>query len=348
VFWNQGAEHVYGWTRQEALGQIVHTLLRTEFPAPLPEIHATFFQEGRWKGELVHHRRDGTRLTVASRWTLQRDSHGNPAAFVEINNDITEQKRIELSLQEKNVELEKANQAKDNFLATMSHELRTPLNAIIGFTGTLLMRLPGPLTADQEKQLRTVQGSARHLLSLINDLLDLAKIESGKVELHPETILCQGVIQDVVMSLKPQAVAKRLELNFRPPPGDLPVRADRRALSQILLNLINNAIKFTEAGSITVDVERKKTDRGTAIEFRVADTGIGIRSEDQVKLFRAFSQVYDTGKRRQEGSGLGLHLSAKLAELMGGQITFQSEHARGSTFTFTLEERDTPCPPASC
>src|ERR1700730_1824268 len=111
--------------------------------------------------------------------------------------DVTERKRFERTLQEKNVELEKASQAKDLFLAGMSHELRTPLNAILGFTGTLLMRLPGPLTADQEKQLRTVQASGRHLLSLINDLLDLAKIESGKVEINPEPVVCQSVIEEV-------------------------------------------------------------------------------------------------------------------------------------------------------
>src|SRR5580693_8868119 len=115
--------------------------------------------------------------------------------------DVTERKRVERALQEKNLELENANLAKDRFLATMSHELRTPLNAIIGFTGTLLMKLPGPLTGDQEKQLRTVQGSAKQLLSLINDLLDLAKIESGKVELHLEPVACEGVVEEVATAL---------------------------------------------------------------------------------------------------------------------------------------------------
>jgi signal transduction histidine kinase len=250
--------------------------------------------------------------------------------------DITDRKRAERTLLDKNVELEKASRAKDNFLATMSHELRTPLNAIIGFTGTMLMRLPGPLTNDQEKQLRTVQTSARHLLSLINDLLDLAKIESGKVELNPKPFVCQGVIQEVATALRPLAEGKGLRFETRVPPDDLVVRADRRALSQILLNLVNNAIKFTETGGVSLEVVRREADKQAMIEFVVSDTGIGIRSEDQARLFQAFTQVDASGKRRHEGTGLGLHLSGKLAELLGGRISVQSEYGRGSTFTFSL------------
>src|SRR5215813_4010122 len=171
--------------------------------------------------------------------------------------DITQRKQFQAALQvknfelqEKNIELENANLAKDRFLASMSHELRTPLNAIIGFTGTLLMKLPGPLTVDQDKQLRTVQGSARHLLSLINDLLDLAKIESGKVELRLEPVICQRVVQEVATALRPLAETKGLVFEVTTPTVDLIIQTDHRALSQILLNLTNNAIKFTEQGEV--------------------------------------------------------------------------------------------------
>jgi protein-histidine pros-kinase len=218
----------------------------------------------------------------------------------------------------------------------MSHELRTPLNAIIGFTGTLLMKLPGPLTADQEKQLRTVQTSARHLLSLINDLLDLAKIESGKVELHLEPLACQSVIQEVATALRPLAEKKGLRFETRLPSSETLVRADRRALSQILLNLVNNAIKFTENGSVSLEVVQRDIAGQHTTEFIVSDTGIGLRPEDQAKLFQAFTQVEAVGKRWQEGSGLGLHLSGKLAELLGGRITIRSEFGRGSIFTLEL------------
>src|SRR4029077_18914042 len=216
-------------------------------------------------------------------------------------------------------------QAKDHFLASMSHELRTPLNAIIGFTGTLLMKLPGPLNADQEKQLRTVQTGAKHLLALINDLLDLAKIESGKIELKLVPTDCREVIEEVATSLRPQAAAKGLEFTVVVPPV-LTLRTDRRTLSQIVINLVNNAIKFTERGRIRLRAERRAESGSRALEISVEDTGVGIRFEDQAKLFAAFSQVPAKTGQAQEGTGLGLHLSQKLAEALGGRIELKSEH----------------------
>ena len=153
-------------------------------------------------------------------------------------------------------ELAKAAQAKERFLGSMSHELRTPLNAIIGFTGTLLMQLPGPLNQDQDKQLRTVQASARHLLSLINDLLDFAKIGSGKVELHPEPVNCRAVVEELALHFRPQAKQKGLVLHFRAPAHAVTLSTDRRALQQILMNLMNNAVKFTERGEVSIALER--------------------------------------------------------------------------------------------
>jgi protein-histidine pros-kinase len=246
--------------------------------------------------------------------------------------DVTDRKRVERTLQEKNVELERAIKAKDRFLASMSHELRTPLNAIIGFTGTLLMRLPGPLTPDQEQQLQTVRTSARHLLSLINDLLDLAKIESGNVTLDTEQVELQPVLAEVVSTLQPLANAKGLRFELRVADPSIAVRTDRRALSQILLNLINNAIKFTDRGGVVV--ETAHPDAGHAV-IRVIDTGPGITADDQEKLFAAFMQLPSrTG--RVDGTGLGLHLSQKLAALLGGSIQCASQIGVGSTFTLLL------------
>jgi protein-histidine pros-kinase len=233
--------------------------------------------------------------------------------------------------------LASANQAKDRFLATMSHELRTPLNAIIGFTGTLLMKLPGPLSADQEKQLRTVQTGANHLLALINDLLDIAKIDAGKAELNLAPTDCKDVIDEVAASLRPQAEAKGLEFAVTVPQG-LTVRSDRRALSQIVINLVNNAIKFTERGSVRISAGQRMEGGSRTLEIGVEDTGIGIRPEDQKKLFEAFTRVDDSSGRRYVGTGLGLHLSQRLAEALGGRIEFRSEYGRGSSFTLVLRE----------
>jgi len=231
-----------------------------------------------------------------------------------------------------------ANRTKSEFLANMSHELRTPLNAIIGFTGTLLMKLPGPLNADQEKQLRTVQTGAKHLLALINDLLDLAKIEAGKVELNLVALDCREVVNEVAASLRPQAEAKGLEFTVSVP-RVLTLRTDRRALSQIVINLANNAIKFTERGSVRIRAERREENGHRALEITVEDTGIGLRPEDQAKLFAAFSQVEAKTRPSLEGTGLGLHLSQKLAEALGGRIELESEYGRGSTFTLVLPEK---------
>ncbi len=285
--------------------------------------------------ELTARNWDGRETVVSHNATTFYDRDRKLQGVFAAARDVTERKRLDQVLQEKNLELENANQAKDRFLASMSHELRTPLNAIIGFTGTLLMKLPGPITPDQEKQLKTVQGSSRHLLSLINDLLDLAKIESGKVTLSPEPISCRSLLEEVAAALRPAAEGKGLSFELLLPPPELLVLADRRALSQILINLTNNAIKFTEQGQIRLEVAAKADDR-RILEIRVTDTGIGIQAEDQAKLFEAFSRVNSAATRRREGTGLGLHLSQKLAALMGGSIHFKSDYGEGSTFWLSL------------
>lgn len=232
--------------------------------------------------------------------------------------------------------LAEANRAKDRFLAAMSHELRTPLNAIIGFTGTLLMRLPGPLNADQEKQLKTVQASGRHLLSLINDLLDLSKIEAGKMELVFEPVDVREVLQQAAATLQPLADQKGLELRLAPPAQAVALRTDRRALNQILLNLAGNAIKFTERGRIRIACQSRDAGGQELVEISVEDTGPGIAPEDQARLFTAFGQLGpEDGKGK--GSGLGLHLSQRLAGLLGGTILVRSEPGKGSVFTLQIE-----------
>jgi protein-histidine pros-kinase len=218
----------------------------------------------------------------------------------------------------------------------MSHELRTPLNAIIGFTGILLMKLPGPLTTDQENQLRLVDKAAKHLLSLINDLLDVARIESGEIVLQREPVALLAVVQEVATTLQPLAEAKGLRLEVAARTPKAVVQADRRALTQILINLATNAIKFTPDGAVKIELDQQTHGKRLCTRLRVVDTGIGIAAADLPRLFQAFTQINGAGDHRQDGTGLGLYLSRKLAELMDGAITVQSEKGRGSTFELVL------------
>ncbi|MGZ8357554.1 MAG: hybrid sensor histidine kinase/response regulator [Telluria sp.] len=243
----------------------------------------------------------------------------------------------------KNLELADASQMKSAFIANMSHELRTPLNAIIGFTGALLMKLAGPLTSDQDKQLNTVRTSARHLLSLINDILDVAKIESGKVTLAVERVQCQALIEETADTLRPLAAQKGLAIVLDLPSEPVVILSDRRALTQVIINLVNNAIKFTDHGTVRIALTQRPGADGDAplTEFAVHDSGRGIRPEDQSKLFQAFSQIDATSTRNIEGAGLGLYLCQNLANLLGATLSFSSEYGQGSSFTLTVPARRT-------
>ena len=247
--------------------------------------------------------------------------------------ELEEQNR---EIAKKNLALAEASRMKSAFIANMSHELRTPLNAIIGFTGTLLMKLPGPLTVDQDKQLNTIRTSARHLLSLINDLLDMAKIEAGKVTLTLAPVQCQSLLTETMESLRPLAAQKGLALTLEMPAEPIVINSDRRALTQIIINLVNNAIKFADHGSVRVALAQRVADGALMTELSVADSGVGIRAEDQGRLFEAFSQLDSTSTRHVEGAGLGLYLCRNLANLLGGSLVFSSEFGAGSTFTLRL------------
>lgn len=233
----------------------------------------------------------------------------------------------------------RADHLKSAFLATMSNELRTPLNSIIGFSAILRQELAGPLNAEQAKQLDMVLNSARHLLALINDVLDLSKIEAGEMNIARAPFNLRVVIDRAVASVRPLAEKKGLALSTRLAPdvepllGDL--LSDSRRVQQVLINLLNNAVKFTEHGAVELEVDLPPDD-ASCLRLRVRDSGQGIKPEDLEILFKPFRQV-DTGLARQhEGSGLGLAICQRLATLLGGRIEVDSHWGQGSAFTFIL------------
>jgi signal transduction histidine kinase len=225
----------------------------------------------------------------------------------------------------------------------MSHELRTPLNSIIGFTGIVLQGLPGPLNPEQKKQLGMVQGSARHLLDLINDVLDISKIEAGQLEVRSTPFDLAESIERVAASVGPLISKKGLTLRVDKHDGLGTMVSDRRRFEQIILNLVNNAAKFTERGGITITVSRSAPTWIVAsdppsdfVRIDVADTGIGMHEADLERLFQPFRQL-DTGLQRQhEGTGLGLAICRRLTDILGGRVSVTSVKGEGSVFTVEL------------
>jgi protein-histidine pros-kinase len=483
-FWNRGAEILYGWPRDQAVGKLSHELLQTVFPVPFTEIQEKLQTVGHWEGELRHTMRGGGLVIVSSRWAV-RDALDGRIEILEINRDITgqkhaedlsghinrelelrinqlaraesmfrgllesapdamvivnqqgqivlvnaqtekqfgyskselvgrsvdmlvperfrqhhpghragyvsnphvrpmgqgldlfglrkngeefpveislspletdegtlisssirdisERKRFENVLRAKNIQLEKADKAKDMFLAGMSHELRSPLHTIIGFADLLSEELKGPLNSDQMRYIRHILKDSEHLLALINDILDLSKIEAGGLQLHWQVFDAEAAIEEVVASMRPQVEAKSIHLEPRIADAGT-LHADHLRFKQVLLNLLSNAVKFTpEQGRISLSANR----RGDFIEIAVTDNGIGIRKEEHEAVFDRFHQVGATTKGVREGTGLGLSITRALVEHHGGRIWLTSEPGQGSCFTFTFPAATRPAGPAN-
>ncbi len=343
TFWNDGAERMYGWSREEALGRDTHLLLESVFPEAVEQIQRQLVSNGRWEGELRQRRRNGEQMVVASRWALQRDSAGHPAAILSINSDVTARKRAEGGLMARTAELMERNRelratlealhqaaiAKDRFLANMSHELRTPLNGIIGFGQMLHDGLIGQLSGTQQECLSDILGCANHLLGLINDVLDLEKIKAGGMEFADETIQIDEFAGDVIDSLAPMFSAKGISVSLQSVPEFPAIRGDARRLRQVLYNFLSNALKFTNPGGrVMVRVQSETIDY---YRLEVEDDGIGISPEDVKRLFCDFEQLCSPEKAR-EGAGLGLSVSRRIVEAQGGRVGVESTLGAGSRF----------------
>jgi len=337
VLANSQAEALFGYERGALLGKVVELLLPGRYRGGHVSYRSGYFQQPRTRSmgaglELYGLRRDGSEFPVEI--SLSPLETGEGTLVMSAIRDITDRKRIERALQEKNVELERANKAKDSFLASMSHELRTPLNGIIGFAEFLSDGKPGPLNDKQKEYLGDILNSGRHLLHLINDMLDLVKVQAGRADLVPERFRLEEAINEVCAGVHPIAAAKNIEVTVTIGGGIDHVTLDHHRFKQILYNLLSNALKFTnDSGHVGVAVTRAD---GEHFRLVVSDNGIGIRAEDIGRLFTEFEQLETGTARRFGGTGLGLALTRKLVDLHGGEIHVESEIGKGSTFTVVL------------
>ncbi len=255
------------------------------------------------------------------------------AAVSALETEIEERLEAEAAVQASNEALVRASQVKSDFLANMSHELRTPLNAIIGFSEVLQDCLFGPLNDRQQRYVANVLEGGRHLLHLVNDILDLSKVEAGHMELHREDLDVFALLAEAGQTMAPVAERAEIRLDICRPEGSLLVQVDHQRFLQILYNLLSNAVKFTPAGgTVRLSCETMPD----TVVVSVTDTGIGIAPEDQARVFEEFAQVDSTLSRSRQGTGLGLSLTQRLVELSGGAITLVSAPGKGSTFSFTV------------
>lgn len=292
--------------------------------------------------ERIFIKKDGTKINVEVNLSAVRDANGNVILVQSVVRDITERKKAEEALRESrdqlsaaNAALEKASRLKDEFLASMSHELRTPLTGILGLSEMLQLQTYGALSEKQIKALKNIESSGRHLLDLINDILDLSKIEAGKLDMQFASCSVVDICHASLQLVKGMAQQKKQSVSFSIPPDSIHVRADARRLKQMLVNLLSNAIKFTpEGGLLGLEILPHKEDK--TISFSVWDKGIGIKPEDLGRLFKPFVQLDSNLARQYSGTGLGLSLVQRMAELHGGSISVESVPAEGSRFTILL------------
>ena len=338
TFWNRAAESMFDYTKEEVLGKDLHGLIAPdEYKDGYKQGFMGFMTEGKGTAlgqtiSLKAKKKTGEEFPVElslSSFVL-RDGTWNAAGIIR---DITYRKKAEEALVDARITAESANRTKSEFLANMSHELRTPLNSIIGFSDMLLEKTTGDLNEKQIKYLRNISTSGRHLLTLINDILDLSKVDAGKMQISYENCSINEVYTDIKNTLSNFAISKSITLNFEIEANLTEVYADKLKLKQIMYNLVSNAIKFTpEHGSVHIIASA----RSNMLHMEVRDTGIGISAEDQKKLFSAFTQLDSTYSRKYQGTGLGLVLVKKFVEMHGGRVWVESEIAKGSSFVFEI------------
>ena len=338
TYWNQGATLLYGFSQLETIGKCIHTLLQTEFSEPLEVIKAVLIEQGYWKGELIHTKRDGTRINVASQWTLQVDEEGEPLAILEISNDISERKSAEVALQRKaselaqlstiltqtNTVLEKRNQELDQFAYIVSHDLKAPLRAIANLSSWIEEDIHDQLDEETRHQMDLLRGRVHRMEDLIDGLLQYSRV--GRLKTSKERVNVETLLAEVIDSLAPPTTFTITVT------GPMPtLKTERLPLEQVFANLIGNAIKHHDRpdGYIVISAQ----DRGAFWEFAVADDGPGIAPQDHEKVFAIFQTLEPQAK--VDSTGIGLSLVKKIVESQGGTIHLASQVGQGAIFRFS-------------
>ncbi len=367
LFVNRSFVDTYGWSETELIGKNISIVRSASSQTGSAGSVLEKTLKSEWRGELVNRRKDGSEFPISLSTTSLRDENGQLVALIGVATNITERKRIEEQLREQfsiiaeqNVELEKArdqameaNKTKSAFLASMSHELRTPLNAIIGYSEMICEEMSDDGETRYRGDLDRIHMAGKNLLELINEVLDLSKIEAGKMELYVEEFQLSGLIDEVVSTVQPLTEKNENSLVVNIAKDILTVRLDHTKVRQILFNLISNASKFTQKGIITLTAAAipAADPAGGKITLKVSDTGIGLTEEQKLKLFKEFSQADSSTTRKYGGTGLGLAITKHFTEMMHGSIEIESAPNCGTTFTVTLprciEHTGEKSPPAS-
>lgn len=329
--WNRAAEVIFGYEKGEATGQSLAIVLPVGRFKELEEIRNKVQLTGLMRNlEVRRKRKDGSIIDVALAVSPIKDNADNVIGFLHLAKDITEKKRYEQRLKE-------LDKMKSDFVSNVSHELRTPLTSIKGSVDNMLDGITGPLSEKQMRYLTRIKSNADRLARLINDILDLSKIEAGKIDLRPASLSLLSLTQEVTESVRPVAAEKLISLEVATPDPHITAWADRDKVTQVLMNLISNAVKFSPShGKVTVAIQRNGDQW---VQISVIDTGPGIAPEEAGKIFDKFYQIAHADKQKTRGTGLGLAISRSLVELHGGKIWVETEVGKGSAFSFTLPSR---------
>ncbi|MDQ6830922.1 MAG: PAS domain-containing sensor histidine kinase [Gemmatimonadota bacterium] len=338
VSWNVGAQRMKGYSADEIIGQHFSIFYpQAKIDEGFPDYELTVAsKEGRFEDEGWRIRKGGSQFWCNVVITALRDASGKLAGFAKVTRDLTERRATELehvAHAKRTAAAEGSNRTKSEFLATLSHELRTPLNAIGGYTDLLAEGIYGPVTGEQNDAFRRIRRSQQHLLSIISDLLNYSKIESGKFSYDITAVPMFAVIETVTPMIEPQATKKGIAFERGPCAEDAMAQVDQARTEQILLNLLSNAVKFTPSGGrviVTCDIV------GDNVAIRVRDTGPGIPSDKLDAIFEPFVQLGRSLTTGHEGTGLGLAISRDLARAMGGDLTADKPPGEGALFTLTL------------